>query len=250
MNFILVVDIGNSYTKMGIFDMQKNISEKIIMFETKKIIYKKFIFSKFSEFINFNITDIIVGSVVPKIKDKIIESIKIFFDVNPYLINENTKFSFNIDNNIRKEIGDDLLALSEFCVSKSNDAVGFSFGTAISSVHLENKKLSGVFISPGISFGLNFLMRRASLIGEQKINKNSNIFFGNNTKKSLEAGVNNLRRGIVLSSVYSVIDKNKSNPYCLISGGEASKIDPVDFKYEINKEAILLGFKMIYELNN
>lgn len=247
---ILIIDIGNSYTKIGLYPKNEDINKKIILFETNKNMNTFSIENKLNEFKEFKIHHVILGSVVPELKEKFFNAIVKIFNNTPYLINKKTKFSFELDESIRNEVGDDLLALSEFCVSKSENILGFSFGTAIASIFIKNKKLEGVFILPGLSFGMKHLINKASLLNEKDINNKSSLFFGNNTIKALEAGINNQRRGVVISAYEHCRDEIKHNLDCIISGGESFNIDPVDFKYEINKEAILLGFKKIYFLNN
>ena len=249
--YILVVDIGNSYIKVGLFEYDNDNSIEIIMFKTNLNLDETFLNENLKKIEQYNIKHSVLGSVVPKINNVFIEYIENKFNIKPYQINFESKFSFDLTDSVRKQVGDDLLALSEFCVAKGHSVLGFSFGTAISSVFIYNKFLEGVFISPGISFGLNHLINNACLLDKTELNKNSTLSYGNTTNKALEAGINNLRRGIVMSSIELVKTEYKlKNIPCLISGGEASKIDPVNFDYEINKEAILIGYKKIYLLNN
>lgn len=251
MEYILIIDIGNSFTKVGIYQLDKDKNEKIVLFETNKSISTFAIENKLNEFKDFNVKHVILGSVVPELKEKFFNAIIKIFDINPYLINQSTKYSFELTDSIRKEVGDDLLALSEYCCEIGNNVLGFSFGTAIASVFIKDKRLTGVFISPGLTFGLNHLIKKASLLQELKISNKSNLVYGDNTIKSLEAGIHNLRRGVVMSSYeYHFKHEKIEDLKCVISGGEGFNIDPVDFKYEINPEAILLGFKKIYLINN
>lgn len=250
--YILVIDVGNTFIKIGVFERNSEKSSKIILIPTEKKINKKLINSKIKEIINFNIKDVIIGSVVPEIKYFFKTLIFNTFKIDPYFINENTKFSFLIENNYRKEIGDDLLALSEYCVKYNETAMGISFGTATAAIYLKNKKLKGVSIATGLGFGLDKLVEKASLLVKNKIDKFQLINYGNNTITSLESGINNLRAGFALS-LYNQI--KKENPgkkiFSLITGGEAFKLgNDKMFEYEINYEAILIGFKRIYLLNN
>lgn len=247
---ILVIDIGNSYTKIGAFEKETDKNLKTIMFDTKMNSNQFFVKTKIKEFLKIKtISCSIIGSVVPMWKKTYLEIIEKIFNFKPYEINNNTKYSFQIDKNINEQIADDLLALSEFCSSKSDNAVGFSFGTAISSILIEQKILKGVFISPGLSFGIDHLISKAHLLKKIKYVKNSNLVYGTSTKTAIEAGYFNIKRGIVLNVLES-IDYFQKKHYCLFSGGEAADMIFSNYKCEVNKDAILLGFKYIYYLNN
>ena len=250
--YILVIDVGNSFTKIGVFEKNSEKSSKVVLIPTEKKANKKLLISKLKEFTNFNITDAIVGSVVPEVKEYFKTLIFDVFKIHPYSINNKTKFSFKIDEQSKKEIGDDLLALCEYCVEYNDTAMGISFGTAIAGVYLQDKKLKGVTIGIGLGFGLNKLVDKASLLEKNKIDKFKLISYGTNTLTSLESGINNLRKGFAFS-LYNEIKKENKNKkiFCLITGGEAFKLgEESSFDYEINYEAILIGFKRIYFLNN
>lgn len=249
--YILVVDIGNSYTKIGIFEKEKENTTSIILFPTDIKINQKALAQKMKAFKKYNIKHSIVGSVVPKAKPTYFKVIKKMFNIEPYYINETTKYSFLIDESPNKELGDDLKALSEYCVSVNKDCIGISFGTAIASVYLKNNSLVGVSIAAGLGFGLNKLIEKASLLKKSKIDKFSSNFFGTNTISALESGINNLRSGFAYNFYSQAKKDNLNNDLkCIITGGESYNINISSFEYEINKEAILLGFKKIYFLNN
>lgn len=249
LNKILIIDVGNSYTKFGISEVFKDHIERIEIFKTNKRANMNDLEKIFDSFFNEKINCVVLGSVVPDLKHKYINLCKTKIGVCPYTINKKTKFSFSLNDDIRSQIGDDLLALAQYCSQYNKNIIGFSFGTSIAAIYLKNNNLEGVLISPGLSFGLSHLINNASMINENKISLNSKNIFGNTTRKSLEAGIYNLKKGIITSAMSIFSDEEKKELRCIISGGEASNIDFVDFKYKINKEAILLGFKEIYLLN-
>lgn len=247
---IIIVDIGNSYIKIGVFPKDSDECLKLVLFKTSKKSSSKDIENILRKFLKFNIKFSIVGSVVSNLNLKYQKVIDKLFNIKPYVINENTKFSFDINPNSRKEIGDDLLALSEYCVDKGNHVFGISFGTAIALVHLENRILKGVSIAVGLGIGLDKLIQNASLLKNTKIDKFKNNAYGLNTISALESGINNLRRGFILSVLHDYQKDNQNNPFFVITGGESLDLYINELKYELNKKAILLGFKKIYFLNN
>lgn len=249
MKNYLIVDIGNSYTKIGLFKKNDELVHKLLI-KTKMVLSTKEL-KKIIEnnFIKYKIDNSIIGSVVPKKTKYFLKIIRELFFVDSYLLNEKTKTTFIFKNINKKEIGDDIIALAEFCSHKKSNALGFSFGTAMFAIYLEENKLVGATIAPGIGTSFSKLLDRASLLNVDKLKKNSLLKYGNNTITALESGFNNVRKGFVLGIYDSIKKENNKKIYCVISGGEANPID-VDFEYEINENAILLGFKYIFELNN
>ncbi|WP_412032600.1 type III pantothenate kinase [Malacoplasma muris] len=247
-NNTLVVDIGNSYIKIGLFSKENKLLNKYL-FKTEIKCTKKYLNSLLlKQFGKYKISSSIIGSVVPKQTNNFIRSINDIFNVKPYLINNDTKTSFVMKNVKRQEIGDDIIALAEYCYKVNKTSIGVSFGTAAFALFLKNGELVGAAIAPGIGTSFNLLLDHASLINTNTISKKSNLIYGKNTIEALEAGFNISRSGFVMS-FYNNVRENKENIHCIVSGGEAYKLS-VDFKYDIDENAILYGFKYIYDLNN
>lgn len=249
MENYLIVDIGNSYTKIGLFKKNDELIHKILIKTRIQITEKELKEIIINNFSKYKINNSIIGSVVPKKTKTFIKIIKELFFINSYLLNQKTKTTFIFDNINRNEIGDDIIALAEFCSHKSKNALGFSFGTAMFAIYLNDNKLVGATIAPGIGTSFAKLLNKASLLKIDKLNKYSSLNYGNDTLTALESGFNNVRKGFVLGIYHSIIKSSNNKIYCVISGGESHYID-VDFEYKINENAILLGFKYIYELNN
>lgn len=248
MKNILVIDIGNSFIKIGLFNKNDQLLNKVLL-KTKSRISFNWMNKIFrNNFHQFNVDSCIIGSVVLKF-NKLFEKVVLdIWGISCYFINKLTKFSFTTDKINLCEVGDDILALSEYCTKKSKNAIGFSFGTAMFAVYIFNKKLKGVSIAAGIGMSFYKLFSNVCLLKKMKLNKYSSLNYGNNTKAALESGFNNVRTGFVMA-FYNGIDNKHKDFFCVISGGECGDVQ-VDFPYLIDENAILLGFKFIYELNN
>lgn len=246
---ILIIDVGNSYVKIGVYKLNNDQKILIELIKTKDVLNTNKIKMIFTNLKNNNIKHAIVGSVVLELKEFFNDLIEKNFKLKPYNINNKTKYSFSVSQKIRNEIGDDILALGQYCHTLNKNAIGFSFGTAISSVFIKENNLNGVFISSGLGFSLNHLIEKASMLKKVDLKKDSNLVYGTNTIEALEAGINIVRSGVVISAYNNIKKEHNINPICIISGGEAADIGETSFNYIINKEAILLGFKEIYLLN-
>lgn len=99
---IIVVDIGNSYVKIGVFSKNSDKCLKLVLFKTSKKTTQNSLKIILSKFKKFNIKFSIIGSVVfnlYKVYEKVILSL---FGVKSYLISKKTKFSFSISEEARK----------------------------------------------------------------------------------------------------------------------------------------------------
>lgn len=247
---ILAIDVGNSYIKIGIINSCYKILSQTI-FETKDF-NCEFFEQKLKECIqHHSINGSIICSVVPHTTKSIYLVIKEIYNINSYLIDqENTKFNFEFDFPNKKSVGQDLLALAQYCSLQNKNCLGLSYGTAIAGIAIINNRLIGVTISPGITFSFEYLMKKIDLIEETQLNKYTNLDSGVTTPTSLESGINHFRNGFTYSFYNSIKKKYKVNDLIVvITGGEAKKVN-LNAKQKINKNAILIGLIDIYLKNN
>lgn len=243
---IFVADIGNSYSKIAILDSDLNVLSKVYIktlpFFTNSYLKQQFMNLKQDH----KVVGSIIGSVVERHTKVFARMAKSVFNVDSYLINQDTLLNFTMNNVKTNEVGQDILALAQYCSYKNPNSIGFSFGTAMFGLCLYNNNLEGVSISIGLGTSVETLINRVEKLKGAEINKTKNTFYGIDTLSSLESGINNLRSGFV-SNFYgrAIKTHNASNFYCVLSGGEAHKID-VDINYEINVNAILIGYAIIF----
>lgn len=250
---VLVIDIGNSYTKIAackdnlVLKKYELLSNDNINVELISQILK-------NNFIKFQFSGSIIGSVVNKYKKIFINAIKSIFNLKPYLINNHTLYTFKVNKKIQiKNVGDDILALATFCNSLSKDGIGFSFGSSIFGILVVDNEFIGASITMGLTNTVNSLIQNIDLIKKTKINVfNKTPLIGTNTVSALEDGIYHMRNGFVNSFYNSYIQKYKLNSKylnCVLTGYEANIIN-ANFNYHIERNAILLGYYFIYLFNN
>lgn len=252
MKDTLVVDIGNSYCKMGIFKQAKLVAWYEVPTNKKNLSLTALRKLLISQFQTYNVTGAIVGSVVKGYVKIFVEAIQQVFNVKPYLLTDKTKLNFKFNKNInRNEVGQDLIALATYCATKADNVIGFSFGTASVGICLINKILKGAIITAGLSYNVKSLVKEADMIDNNSFNIFREQLIGTNTKAAIEAGIYHLRNGFINSfyqTCQSLCKKNNTALHCVISGHEAFKIKS-NFNYEVNPKAILFGYYQIYLLN-
>lgn len=244
---ILIIDIGNSYSKLAI---AKNnlIYKKTIIKNEQKLKFKKIelIIEKYK---NICFHGSIIGSVVPKLTKIFYETIQKHLGIKPYLINKKTKLNFQLPKLSINKIGQDILALCQYSVNKNKNAISFCFGTAIFAILIENRKLIGVSISIGLMKNLEALNLNTKLINRIKIEKVKKINWGATTKSALASGLYHYAIGFMNSFYINAKNYLKTDKiYSVISGGEITELK-TNFNYELNYNAILLGYNLIYWMN-
>ena len=154
---LLIVDIGNSYTKFKIKESSFYFSLKTSIYNDVEELKKCFPIEK-----NNSITDAIISSVCLN-KDEIIKEFLINeYNVTPIIINHNLKY--DIKYPALNELGSDLISLMEGASIYSNTHLTISLGTAtVFNLVIDNNYI-GTAISPGIFTSLNGLIDSASMI--------------------------------------------------------------------------------------
>lgn len=156
---ILTVDIGNSNTVLVGYDREKNI-----VFEHRMLTFKKNTKPLLTEFltdIDFEIEEVVMSCVVPRIQEDVISCFEDVLDITPIIINGKTidKMNINIDN--QEELGADLICTSVGASSKYKAPVIVADIGSASKVTLTNinNVYEGGIILPGLGSSLESMVK-------------------------------------------------------------------------------------------
>ena len=229
----VIGDIGNTETKICLFNSKKKLLKKRIL-NTLNI--KKFNLNKNLKFINpYNkkIKKIIFSSVVPKAFKDIKISIKRRFGLEVQELKQyNLKRILKIDVN-KKQVGSDRLANAISVINNKDNFIILDFGTATTfDVVLKNRYKGGI-IAPGVSLSLKTLVEKAKLIPNTKLTKIKNII-GNNTQNAVRSGFYWGYIGLI-DNIINLIKKETRKPFKIIITGGFSHL----FATSIYKKAII-----------
>jgi len=186
---ILIGDIGNTLTKLCLFD-ESSVIIKEYNIETDKIIKKKNLIKFFKPILSRNIEKkILFSSVVPKAYQKISE----FLKVKKYQVYEIKKLSLKnlikIKINKYNQLGSDRIAnaIGAYSLYKKNCLI-IDFGTATT---FDIVRIPGVYeggvIAPGVKLSILNLNRFTASLPVFNLEVNSKTY-GKNTKEALNAG--------------------------------------------------------------
>ena len=220
---MIVIDIGNTNTVIGIFFNNK--LKKIIRFNTnnkniEKILKENFLL-KDSKKYKFDYKLCCISSVSPSFDNKFIFFFK---KLKLQVININLKnipndINFNYANN---QLGADRIANTFAAINKyGSNSIVVDFGTATTFDLVINNNYEGGLITPGISISLNTLIENASKLNYIKIKKVKKII-GNNTKDSLQNGFYWGYVSLINGVIKKIILEYSIKPKIILTGGLSS----------------------------
>ncbi len=237
---ILLIDIGNTYTKVSTYNINTNKIKNFASFSTSKkntvlkiINYKK----------NKKITHCLISSVVPAIyniikKNLIKDKIKVFEF-------KDKKIKKNIIINVTKkhQVGSDRIvnAIGSLNYYKKNCII-IDFGTATTfDVALIKDIYQGGIIAPGINLSLKSLSEFTAKLPLIKIFFQKNVI-GKDTKSAINSGVY-IGYSCLINGIIDKIIKQTKKKYLVVLTGGYSKIfkKNINYKTVINKNVTLHG---------
>ena len=237
----LVVDIGNNFFKLGIFENSKLIfsfsdkNDKIDI-EIEKIIGK---YSEITSALISNVSSINISDILNK------------FNINNYELNSTFIFPFKLNYKTPETLGNDRLALAAAATilfPNSNNLV-IDAGTCITIDFIDsNNHFTGGSISPGVKMRYDSLNHYTANLPLLK-NKNNFNFPGNSTNTSIHAGIIGGVSNEIMGFINQINSRYKK-VNVILTGGDA-KILSKTLKITIfaNQNFILEGLNCILNLN-
>ena len=237
----LVVDIGNNFFKLGIFQNSNLIfsfSEKngAIDVEIEKIIYK---YSEITTALISNVSCIKINDILNR------------FNINIYELDSTFIFPFKLNYQTPETLGNDRLALAAAATilfPNSNNLV-IDAGTCITIDFIDNNNhFMGGSISPGVKMRYDSLNHYTANLPLLK-NENNFDYPGNSTNASIHAGIIGGVSNEINGFIKQINSKNEK-VNVILTGGDA-KILSKTLKITIfaNQNFILEGLNCILNLN-
>ena len=203
----LIGDIGNTETKICLFNDKKKLLKKKV-FDTNN--FKKINLTDKFKFLNTyrkKIDKTIFSSVVPNVYKNVKGSIKKKLRVEVKELKQfNLKKILKIEVNT-KQVGSDRLANAISVINHKDNFIILDFGTATTfDVILKNRYKGGI-IAPGVNISLETLVEKARLIPNTKLTKIKNII-GKNTQNAVKSGFYWGYQGLI-KNIINLIKKKK-----------------------------------------
>ena len=246
----LIGDIGNTETKICLFDNNSRIKKKV-SFKTK-LISNKYLKQKLN-FLKLNkikVSRILFCSVVPKsfkvIKSYLQKKIKVKCkELKDVELKSFVKIKVN-----KKQIGSDRIANAISVIDNKSNFIILDFGTATTfDVVIKNNYLGGV-IAPGVSLSLENLVNKASLIPSIKLS-NTKYVIGKNTNNAVRSGFYWGYAGLINNIINLIIKQTRKNFKIIFTGGLSHLFkNSIKNKVITNKDLTVKGLlKVVKQLD-
>ena len=255
---LLVLDIGNTNVKIGIFKGDKLISTWRVSTQASHTAdeYGMMVYDLLrSTGASFDdIEGSIMSSVSPALNYTLEHMCQYYMNKKPLVVDENIKTGINIKYENPSELGADRIvdvAAAYKLYKGPCIVVDFGSATTFNLVTKEGDFIGGA-ICPGIKTATDSLVNVAAKLPRVELLRPESIV-GTSTKSGMQAGIVYGYTGLVTYMVneYRKLPEMKGAKV-VATGGLSELITNVDKNVfdVINRELSLVGLKYIYELNN
>ena len=244
----LIGDIGNTETKICLFNNKKKLMEKRIL-NTVNLKQKNINnYFKFINLYNKKIEKIIFSSVVPNVFKNIKRFIKKKFNKEVKELKQiDLRKILSVDVNM-KQVGSDRLANAISVINGKDNFIILDFGTATTfDVVLRNRYKGGI-IAPGVNLSLKTLVEKAKLIPNTKLTKVKDII-GRNTQNAVRSGFYWGYQGLIENIISLIKKKNKKNFKIIFTGGLSHLYkDTLKKKIKVDRDLTIKGLLRLIDL--
>ena len=252
---LLVIDVGNTNTVLGLFDGEKLVHDWRIrtvvdhtVDEYGMLIYNLYKTSRIS---SREIQDIIISCVVPPMLNILEPLCQKYFNIKPLIVGPGVKTGMPIFYDNPKEVGADRIVNAVAGFEKyKRDLIIVDFGTATTFDYVSNKgEYMGGCISPGIMISSEALFERAAKLPRVELSKPKSIV-GKDTVSSMQAGIMYGYAGLVDGICERIKAEVKSDPLVVATGGLAKIVAPETKSINVVDDMLTLeGLRIIYLRN-
>ncbi len=255
---LLVIDVGNTNTVLGLYDEKNLLHDWRIRTEIDHtvdeygvLIYNLYQSSRMKAKEFKSVTAIIISCVVPPMLN-ILEPLCLkYFNVKPLIVGPGIKTGMPIFYDNPKEVGADRIVNAVAAYNKyRKESIIVDFGTATTFDYVSPKgEYMGGCIAPGIVISVEALFERASKLPRVEFSKPKTVIT-KDTVSAIQAGIMFGYAGLVDGIVTRMKAEIKMNPLVIATGGLANVIAPETKTIEKIEEMLTLdGLRIIYDLN-
>jgi type III pantothenate kinase len=258
MGMLLVIDVGNTNTVLGLFDEDSLQHDWRIRTEIDHtideygvLIYNLYQSSRMKAKEIKAVTAIIISCVVPPMLN-ILEPLCIkYFNIKPLIVGPGIKTGMPIFYDNPKEVGADRIVNAVAAYDKYHkESIIVDFGTATTFDYISPKgEYMGGCIAPGIMISSEALFEKASKLPRVEFSKPKTIIT-KDTVSAMQAGIMFGYAGLVDGIVERMKAEVKTNPLVIATGGLAQIVARETKSIDKIEEMLTLdGLRIIYNLN-
>ena len=250
---LLVIDIGNTNTSLGLFEGEKLIAHWRLTTEHARTgdewgVLVRNLFALSS--LDFKAVDAIgIASVVPPLNFTVKRMAEVYFQLSPLFIDHTSDTGLRILYEPASDVGADRIVDAVAAIQKYGApciVVDFGTATTFDAINSQCHYLGGV-IAPGITISADALFSRAAKLPRVEIKRPQKVI-GSATVEVMQSGLYHGYVGLVDGILRKMIDELGDAPRVIATGGLAPLIAKgSEFIEQVDETLTLEGMRLVYE---
>lgn len=252
---LLVIDVGNTNTVMGVYEHEKLISNWRLSTERNRTIDEYGVLFRnlftLAKMDSEKITGIAISSVVPPLNFTLTKMSENYFGLTPYYVDHTSDTGMPIRYQPETDVGADRIVNSVAAIARYGAPciiVDFGTATTFDAVSKNSEYLGGV-ITPGLNISAEALFQRAARLSRVEIRRPEQVI-GQTTISSVQSGLYYGYIGLVDGILRRMMVELGEGTKVISTGGLARLIGRgSELIEEIDDDLTLEGLRIIYERN-
>ena len=250
---LLVVDIGNTNTSLGVFDGANLVANWRLTTARERTgdewgVHTRNLFALAG--LDFKSIDAIaIASVVPPLNFTLKRMAEVYFQATPLFVDHTIETGVPILYQPPSDVGADRIVDAVAAIHKYGApciVVDFGTATTFDAINATGEYLGGV-ITPGITISSDALFERAAKLPRVEIKRPQKVI-GSATVEAMQSGLYHGYIGLVDGILRKMIDELGGAPRVIATGGLAPLIAKgSEFIETVDETLTLEGLRLVYE---
>jgi len=250
---LLVIDIGNTNTSLGVFDGELLVAHWRLTTARSRTadewgVHSRNLFSLASLDVE-SIDAITIASVVPPLNFTLKQMAETYFHLTPLFIDHTVDTGVRILYQPPSDVGADRIVDAVAAIHKYGApciVVDFGTATTFDAINEKGEYLGGV-ITPGITISSDALFERTAKLPRVEIRRPAKVI-GSFTVEAMQSGLYHGYAGLVDGILEKMIAELGGKPKVIATGGLAPLIARGSSFIEVVDETLTLdGLKLVYQ---